>query len=155
MDYSILLHYLKFIRDHPDEYIAGRDSLYHANHQNSDLKLDDSLIKMAHIFERGHHGEQSDGLLVQAVHEIRPQFFENIEANQNPEDSKSEFEKHRVRVDKWIRSISTAQLNKAKELALRDLGDEDKSQTKWWLALRACHYIRHPEDPNGFRNPVQ
>ncbi|KAK3092988.1 hypothetical protein FSP39_009718 [Pinctada imbricata] len=67
---------------------------------------------------------------------------ETSDSNQNSEEPKNEFEKEKLKLDKWLKTVSTAQLNKAKELALKELGEEDRYQTKWWNALQTCSYLR-------------
>ena len=67
---------------------------------------------------------------------------ESSDSHQSSEEPKTEYEKEKFKLDKWLKTLSTAQLNKAKELALKDLGEEDFYQTRWWSALQTCSYIR-------------
>lgn len=62
--------------------------------------------------------------------------------SQNQDDGKSDFEKEKAKLEKWLKTVSTAGLIKAKELALRDLGEEDIYQSKWWSSLQTCSYLR-------------
>ncbi|XP_062611278.1 glutamic acid-rich protein-like [Saccostrea cucullata] len=62
--------------------------------------------------------------------------------SQNQDDGKSDFEKEKMKLEKWLKTVSTAGLMKAKELALRELGEEDSYQTKWWSTLQTCSYLR-------------
>lgn len=64
------------------------------------------------------------------------------EASNSQEEPKSEFERIKVKLDGWLKTVTTAQLNKAKELALKDLGQEDISLSRWWVSLKSCNYIR-------------
>ena len=62
--------------------------------------------------------------------------------SQNQDDGKSDFEKEKVKLEKWLKTVTTAGLIKAKELALRELGEEDIYQTRWWSSLQTCSYLR-------------
>lgn len=62
--------------------------------------------------------------------------------SQNQDDGKSDFEKEKVKLEKWLKTVTTAGLIKAKELALRELGEEDTYQTRWWSSLQTCSYLR-------------
>ncbi len=54
----------------------------------------------------------------------------------------SKVEKKRVEVEFWIRKLSTAQVVKAREIALRELGEENGSIRRWWLSQKYCRYLR-------------
>ncbi len=54
----------------------------------------------------------------------------------------SKVEKKRVEVEFWIRKLSTAQVVKAREIALRELGEESASIRRWWLSQKYCRYLR-------------
>ncbi|XP_069117566.1 uncharacterized protein [Argopecten irradians] len=64
------------------------------------------------------------------------------EATNNQEEPKTEYERIKLKLDGWLKTVTTAQLNRAKELALRELGQEDVSLSRWWISLRSCNYIR-------------
>ncbi|XP_033735067.1 uncharacterized protein LOC117323748 [Pecten maximus] len=64
------------------------------------------------------------------------------EATNNQEEPKTEYERIKLKLDGWLKTVTTAQLNKAKELALRELGQEDVSLSRWWISLKSCNYIR-------------
>ena len=60
------------------------------------------------------------------------------------DEGKSEIEKLKIKTEKWMGTLTTMQILKAKEYALKDVGEEDISVTKWWLAFKTCHYLRIP-----------
>ncbi|OWF37102.1 uncharacterized protein LOC110440625 [Mizuhopecten yessoensis] len=64
------------------------------------------------------------------------------ETASNQEEPKTEYERIKIKLDGWLKTVTTAQLNKAKELALRELGQEDISLSRWWVSLKSCNYIR-------------
>jgi hypothetical protein len=58
------------------------------------------------------------------------------------EKDKTEYEKMKIKLDKWLKTVTAAQLLKAKELSLKELGEEDKLQSQWWSTLQPCRYLR-------------
>jgi hypothetical protein len=47
------------------------------------------------------------------------------------EKDKTEYEKMKIKLDKWLKTVTAAQLLKAKELSLKELGEEDKLQSQY------------------------
>ncbi|XP_060072795.1 uncharacterized protein LOC132552623 [Ylistrum balloti] len=64
------------------------------------------------------------------------------ETSNNQDEPKTEYERIKLKLDGWLKTVTTAQLNKAKELALKELGQEDVSLSRWWISLKSCNYIR-------------
>ncbi|XP_033735350.1 uncharacterized protein LOC117323926 [Pecten maximus] len=165
VDFQPLFLYLKYINENQDEYLHQHKQYKYG------IPSQDSIVKMGNIYRRGRHGSSSDSLLVNAVHDIKPRFSDPGQwTNTNKEktllnltsskkepgpvlskheshdpgadEPKTEFEKIKHKMEAWLKTVTTAQLVKAKELALRELGEEDVSQSRWWVSLRSCHYLR-------------
>lgn len=175
VDYQPLLIFLKYISEHPDEYMVRRRAV--AGEQLVNIRPRDSLVKLGNIFQRGQHGSSSSSVLLNAVHDIRPRFCDpglwtktnsekvllNLamgkkeskpdtpaQANADKqEEPKTEYELKKYKMEEWLKTVSAAQLNKAKELALSELGEEDSALSKWWISLKTCNYIRQQSGSSG------
>ncbi|KAL3872848.1 hypothetical protein ACJMK2_036035 [Sinanodonta woodiana] len=148
VDHKPLVEYLKFIRENPEEYM----SMVHFTGSNQDHQHTDRLVRTARAFYRGHNGPSRN---MSVVHHALSQLkLKNVDPSPPPtankektssgtsqEDDKTEIEKHKLKLDKWLRSISTIQLIKAKELALKEIGEEDINAC-WWITLQTCSYLR-------------
>ena len=58
----------------------------------------------------------------------------------------SEVEKCHVELEIWLKTLTTAQMLKARELALRQLGESEHTMRKWWVTQKYCRYLRKPYD---------
>ena len=58
------------------------------------------------------------------------------------EHPKTELEKRKLRAEDWTRSVPTHTLTRARIQSLKELGADDAELTKWWEALKGCHYLR-------------
>ncbi|KAK2148156.1 hypothetical protein LSH36_512g03055 [Paralvinella palmiformis] len=54
----------------------------------------------------------------------------------------TDIEKARGEVEQWLKTLSMAQVIKAKETALRAFGEEEESFSHWWNTNKHCRYIR-------------
>ena len=60
----------------------------------------------------------------------------------------TDVERKRAEVEHWLKKLSTGQLVKAREMALKELGEESSSIRRWWLSHRYCRYLRQRKHPN-------
>ncbi|KAK3773537.1 hypothetical protein RRG08_022249 [Elysia crispata] len=81
--------------------------------------------------EKGVHGPAAAGTGGGALH-----------GNKEEEHPKTELEKRKLRAEDWTRSVPTHTLTRARIQSLRELGADDAELTKWWEALKGCHYLR-------------
>ncbi|RUS84746.1 hypothetical protein EGW08_007488 [Elysia chlorotica] len=58
------------------------------------------------------------------------------------EHGRTELEKRKLRAEDWTRSVPTHTLTRARIQSLRELGADDAELTRWWEALKGCHYLR-------------
>ncbi|KAK3591608.1 hypothetical protein CHS0354_013791 [Potamilus streckersoni] len=148
VDHKPLVEYLKFIRENPEEYM----SMVHFTSSNQDHQHTDRLVRTARAFRRGHNGLLRNMSVVHhALSQLKLKHVdpgppptankEKTNSGTNQEDDKTEIEKHKLKLDKWLRSINTVQLMKAKELALKEIGEEDINAC-WWITLQTCSYLR-------------
>ncbi|XP_061168961.1 uncharacterized protein LOC133178231 [Saccostrea echinata] len=176
VDYQPLLHYLKYVQEHPEEFYSHRKQSAQQDHVGS--RASPWIVRLAEITNRRNLNTAqcltTHSPVVEAARDIRPRttdpgqwtmsqkertllgsiapgkgnVFTAIKQDlpthdsQNQDDGKSDFEKEKMKLEKWLKTVSTAGLMKAKELALRDLGEEDSYQTKWWSTLQTCSYLR-------------
>ena len=166
-DYKPLLDYLKYINDHPEEYMT----MTRYTTKNMDYKHPSVMVRMARVFRKAHHGTARNNIFTHALAGLKPKFVEATaqrhgraelgrtefstgkkEQGESPQEQssasqdegKSEIEKLKIKTEKWMGTLTTMQILKAKEYALKDVGEEDISVTKWWLAFKTCHYLRIP-----------
>lgn len=59
-----------------------------------------------------------------------------------PEMQLTELEKARGEVEQWLKTLSMAQVIKAKEIALHTFGEDQASFSHWWNTNKHCRYIR-------------
>lgn len=176
VDYQPLLQYLRYVKEHPEEFYSHRKQMSQQDHVGS--RASPWIIRLAQITERRNLSSaqclMSKSVVLEAARDIRPRTTDpgqwtmsqkerallgNMNLgkssvfiavkqdlpthdSQNQDDGKSDFEKEKLKLEKWLKTVSTAGLLKAKELALRELGEEDSYQTKWWSTLQTCTYLR-------------
>lgn len=159
-EYKPLYDYLKYIHDNPDEYI-------HANKyvgKNIDHRHPNNMVRLGRAYRRGHHGTHRNSIYIHAITDLKQKMSETTGLKPSKLDKSSvkkestdvaeptttitpdetEIEKLKSKAEKWAKGLTTQQWLKAKELALKDVGDEDVSMSKWWLVFRSCHYLRLP-----------
>lgn len=158
-EYKPLYDYLKYVHDNPEEYIHTTNY----SGKNTDHKHPNNLVRLGRVFRRGHHGAVKSNIFLHAITGLKPKLTEpssqrltraekaaakkdatdGVEPMTTTQDE-TEIEKLKSKAEKWMRTLTTQQLLKAKELALKDVGEEDINMSKWWLAFRSCHYLRLP-----------
>ncbi|OWF55428.1 uncharacterized protein LOC110460332 [Mizuhopecten yessoensis] len=167
VDFQPLLQYLKHISENPDDYVhqhkqwkAGVPS------QDSLVKLgniyrrgrhgpssDSTLVNAVHDInprfsdpsQWTNTNKEKTLLTLTSSKRDSSQFLSKIELHDSgtsSDEPKSEFDKIKHKMEAWLKTVTTAQLVKAKELALRELGEEDASQSRWWVSLKSCYYLR-------------
>lgn len=156
-EYKPLYDYLKCIHDNPEEYI--QQTKYTG--KNVDYKHPSLLVRLGRAFRRGHHGAYSQSIYLHAISNLKPKLTETTgqrntrgdkgvikketgESTEQTNQDETELQKLKSKAENWMKGITTQQWLKAKELALKDVGDEDINITKWWLAFKSCHYLRIP-----------
>lgn len=162
-EYKPLLEYLKYINEHPEEYM----NMTRYSSKNTDYKHPSVMVRMARVYRKAHHGTARNNIFTHALAGLKPKLAEatsqrhgrgeqfgtnkkdQTEAPQeqtsvSQDEGKSEIEKLKIKTEKWMGGLTTMQTLKAKEFALKDLGEEDITVTKWWLAFKSCHYLRIP-----------
>ncbi|KAL4237372.1 hypothetical protein ACF0H5_002090 [Mactra antiquata] len=144
-EYKPLYDYLKYIHDNPEEYI-------HANKyvgKNTDYRHPSAMVRLGRAYRRGHHGTQRHSIYLHAITELKKKTADTTPLAEQPTTTgttqdETEIEKLRSKAEKWAKGLTTQQWLKARELALKDVGDEDYTMSKWWLVFRSCHYLRIP-----------
>lgn len=167
-DYKQLLDYLKYINDHPEEYM----NMARYSSKNTDYKHPSVMVRMARVFRKAHHGTARNNIFTHALAGLKPKIAEpqtqqrhgrgehsradfgaskkdqndipQEQSNSPLEEGKTEMEKLKFKTEKWMGGLTTMQILRAKELALKDMGEEDITVTKWWLAFKTCNYLRIP-----------
>lgn len=159
--YRPLYDYLKYIHDNPQEYIQ----MTKFSPKNLDYRHPDRLVRMGRAFRRGARRTSRNSIYLHALADIKQtspdvgyQRHGKGERAANRKDShdiletmtnadETEIEKLKAKAEKWIKAQTTHRFLRAKELVLRDMGVEDVTNTKWWIALKDCMYIRvlHPQ----------
>ena len=167
-DYKQLLDYLKYINDHPEEYM----NMARYSSKNMDYKHPSVMVRMARVFRKAHHGTARNNIFTHALAGLKPKIADpqtqqrhgrgehgrnefgavkkdqtdgpQEQTNSPQEEGKTEIEKLKFKTEKWMGGLTTMQILKAKELALKDMGEEDITVTKWWLAFKTCNYLRIP-----------
>lgn len=155
-EYKPLYDYIKHIHDNPEEYIQ----MAKFNPKNLDYKHPNRLVRMGRAFRRGHHGTPKNNMYLHALADIKqtcpdvPNQKPGIkkDSHEMPETTansdETEIEKLKAKAEKWIKGQTTQQILRAKDLVLKDIGEEDITFSKWWIAFKSCKYIRvlHPTD---------
>ena len=54
----------------------------------------------------------------------------------------TDIERKRAEVEHWLKKLTTGQVVKAREMALKEMGEESSSIRRWWLSHRYCRYLR-------------
>ena len=54
----------------------------------------------------------------------------------------TDVERKKAEVEHWLKKLTTSQVVKAREMALRELGEENASIRRWWLSHKYCRYLR-------------
>ncbi|KAH3853309.1 uncharacterized protein LOC127875244 [Dreissena polymorpha] len=160
-EYKPLFDYLKYIHENPDEYI--NQSKY--SRKNVDHKHPDTMVRLGRAYRRGHHGAVRNNIFLHAISGLKVKMTDNSTTNQRTgrvekvaskktsEDiaaekaaahDETDLEKLKSKTERWLTGLSTLQFMKAKEFALKDLGEEDINFSKWWVAFQSCHYLRMP-----------
>ncbi|XP_045178574.2 uncharacterized protein LOC123538481 [Mercenaria mercenaria] len=157
-EYKPLYDYLKYIADNPEEYVQS--AKYSA--KNTDHKHPSNLVRLGRAFRRGHHGAVRNNIFLHAISGLKSKSSETGSQQRSTRNEKggtkketdgtdpssaqdeTEIEKLKTKAEKWMRNLTTQQYLKAKEQALKDVGEEDMNMSKWWLAFRSCHYLRVP-----------
>lgn len=167
-DYRPLLDYLRYISDHPEEYM----NMARYSSKDIDYKHPSVMVRMARVFRKAHHGTARNNIFTHALANLKPKILETAtqqrhgrselgrnefgatkkdqsegpqeQSGASQEEGKTEIEKFKLKTEKWMGSLTTLQILKAKELALKDMGEEDITVTKWWLAFKTCNYLRIP-----------
>ncbi|XP_069118424.1 uncharacterized protein [Argopecten irradians] len=167
VDFQPLFLYLKYINENPEEYIHQQKQFkYGVPSQDSMVKMgtifrrgrhgpstDSLLVNVVHDINPRFsdpsqwtttNKEKNLLSLTSSKKESGPLLskHESHEPGTNTDEPKTEFEKLKHKMEAWLKTVTTAQLVKAKELALRELGEEDVSQSRWWVSLKSCHYLR-------------
>lgn len=58
-------------------------------------------------------------------------------------------QRSRAELEIWLRGLTMAQQIKAKDMALREMGEENCSIRKWWLSNKYCKYLRQKTRPDS------
>jgi hypothetical protein len=162
-EYKPLYDYLKFIADNPEEYIQ----MAKYSGKNTDHKHPSSLVRLGRAFRRGHHGAAKNNIFLHALTGLKPKQTDTTTVPQrstrndkggakketegqdpNSAQDETEIEKLKTKAEKWMKALTTQQYLKGKEMALKDVGEEDLNMSKWWLALKNCKYLRVPLHDN-------
>ncbi|XP_052766800.1 uncharacterized protein LOC128207730 [Mya arenaria] len=172
-EYKPLLDYLKHIHENPDEYI----NMSKYTHKNTDHKHPDTMVRLGRAFRRGHHGAVRNNIFLHAIAGLKPKCADtatssqrtirgdnvgtkkatenitssmtNISSDKTAAQDDTELEKLKKKAETLMHKMSTQHFMKAKELALRELGEEDLNISKWWIAFQSCHYLRIPKYFDG------
>lgn len=163
VDHTVLLQYLKYVLENRDEYLHHKRQNIQQNSAWLNVDPQCSIARFGRAFQRGQHGQMEETFLLEVAHSIKSNYGDGpvvlVQSKDKPgsalpplktdqqettidEKDKTEYEKVRLKLDKWLKTITTAQLIKAKELSLKELGEEDKLQTQWWSTLQPCRYLR-------------
>lgn len=162
-EYKPLYDYLKHIHDNPEEYIQ----MASFTTKNTDYKHPDKLVRLGRAFRKGHHGVVRNNIYLHAISGLKRACPEatnqkpgrgekaggkketNESGDPTANSEETEIEKLKSKAEKWLKGLSTQQFLRARELALKDIGEEDVNMTKWWLAFKTCNYIRVPRQDDG------
>ena len=157
VDPEPLIKYLKLVRENPEEYKAIK---------TANVESHNSLLSLGKVFARRHLGlGRADSLIVHAAYEIKPKVYVGIKKKEKKEqkgqklhfDPYAKVTEHQKKeevtgsplqmawkeVDKWMKELTMAQFVKAREVAIRELGEEERSIKRWWVAHKYCRYLRH------------
>lgn len=156
-EYKPLYDYLKYIHDNPDEYVQAAKFTT----KNIDHKHPNNMVRLGRAYRRGHHGVVKNNIFLHAITGMKPKLTESspqrttrnekagskketdgVEASTTQDET--EIEKLKSKAEKWMKGLTTQQYLKARELALKDVGEEDANMSKWWMAFKSCHYLRMP-----------
>lgn len=160
-----IVEFLRLVDEYPLEYSMISRPKSTSRHP----KPVESLMNLARIFHKGHHDKidnSRESNILKAAYELKPKpplkriphrRFSKIDRsssfigyhredsftkNLREEEGKTEFEICKMRLDRWLRTVSTFQFLKARKDALSELGEED-IHAKWWVSLQSCRYLRH------------
>ena len=56
----------------------------------------------------------------------------------------SKVQKSHVELEIWLKTLTTVQMLKARELALKQMGESEHTMRKWWVTQKYCRYLRQP-----------
>ena len=157
-EYKPLYDYLKYIADNPEEYVQA--SKYSG--KNTDHRHPSPMVRLGRAFRRGHHGAAKNNIFLHAISGLKPKQADTVAPQRSSRNEKggmkkeaegnepnitqdeTEIEKLKTKAEKWMKTLTTQQYLKGKEMALKDVGEEDLNMSKWWLALKNCKYLRVP-----------
>lgn len=163
VDHTVLLQYLKYVIENQDEYLSHKRQILQQNTSLLNVDPGCTIARFGRAFQRGQHGLMDETLLLEVTRGIKSNFGDslqwippskdknaalNMKVEQTThettveEKDKTEYEKMKIKLDKWLKTVTAAQLLKAKELSLKELGEEDKLQSQWWSTLQPCRYLR-------------
>ncbi|XP_052057802.1 uncharacterized protein LOC127698392 [Mytilus californianus] len=167
VDHTVLLQYLKYVLDNREEYFLHKRQYIQQNTTLLNVDPACTIARFGRAFQRGQHGIITEPFLLEVTRGIKsnygdtqqwvssnkekqtqgvPNLKPEIQETTIDEKDKTEYEKVKLKLDKWLKTITTAQLLKAKELSLKELGEEDKLQSQWWSTLQPCRYLRQRSD---------
>jgi hypothetical protein len=157
VDHTVLLQYLKYVIENQDEYLSHKRQILQQNTSLLNVDPGCTIARFGRAFQRGQHGLMDETFLLEVTRGIKSNFGDslqwippvlNMKVEQTihettvEEKDKTEYEKMKIKLDKWLKTVTAAQLLKAKELSLKELGEEDKLQSQWWSTLQPCRYLR-------------
>lgn len=163
VDHTVLLQYLKYVIENQDEYLSHKRQILQQNTSLLNVDPGCTIARFGRAFQRGQHGLMDETFLLEVTRGIKSNFGDslqwiphnkdknsalNMKVEQTThettveEKDKTEYEKMKIKLDKWLKTVTAAQLLKAKELSLKELGEEDKLQSQWWSTLQPCRYLR-------------
>ncbi|XP_063428940.1 uncharacterized protein LOC134711901 [Mytilus trossulus] len=163
VDHTVLLQYLKYVLDNREEYFLHKRQYIQQNTTRLNVDPGSTIARFGRAFQRGQHGIITEPFLLEVTRGIKSNYGDiqqwlpsnkekqtqgvpTIEETTIDEKDKTEYEKVKLKLDKWLKTITSAQLLKAKELSLKELGEEDKLQSQWWSTLQPCRYLRQRSD---------
>lgn len=163
VDHTVLLQYLRYVLENRDEYLNHKRQNIQQNSAWLNVDPQCSIARFGRAFQRGQHGQMEETFLLEVAHSIKANYGDGpfvvvqnkdkqspalppLKSDQQEttidEKDKTEYEKVRQKLDRWLKTITSAQLIKAKELSLKELGEEDRLQSQWWSTLQPCRYLR-------------
>ena len=60
----------------------------------------------------------------------------------------TDMEQFHAEIETWLKGLTTMQMLKAREMALKHMGESEKSIRKWWVAQKNCRYLRTDQEPD-------
>ena len=169
-----IVDYLKMVQKYPEEYKGIRKTSEEAVKIKPAIS---NLVRMGSAFSRFQTEAKNESLVVQAAYELGSKSthpvcvkYEQAERQRQQakaaakdateskvhvrgqsqlDESLTELERSRAEVELWVKTINMAQLVKARDLALRTLGEGTNGMRQWWVSHKNCRYIRANGDTPG------